>query len=177
MENEKLQTMEEALANVPEELELWLFNIWNAIVKKKIRNLKYIKDLGEIPQKTKEAVKKFYGKNVSRQVIKPEDLRHIYERHGKNIKRELADGQILVTAKIAALIPDILSNPDSVEESSLTGKDGHETIAVSKEYADGTVHVVEAVLKNNILEVWTAYVWSKEKTIKKRLAGKNDIVP
>ncbi|MDR0517694.1 MAG: hypothetical protein LBH25_11680 [Fibromonadaceae bacterium] len=177
MESEKLQTMEEAFDNVQEDLRIWISNIWNAIAKKKVRNLKYIKDLGEVSQKTKEAVKKFYGKNISRQVIKPEDLRHVYERHGKSIKKEIADRQIPITAEIAALIPAVLASPDCIEESDLTGKEGYETITISKEYADGTVHVVGAVLKNNILEVWTAYVWNREKTIKKRLAGKSDIAP
>jgi hypothetical protein len=176
MENEK-QTMESAMANVPEELGIWLSSIWKAIVKKKIRNLKYIKDLGKVSQKTKETVKKFYGKNVSKQIVTPEGLRHIYDQHGKNTKKELADKQIPITAKIIALLPDVLANPDNVKKSGLTGKDDNETITLSKEYADGTIHVVEAILKNNILEIWTVYVWSKEKSEKKRLASKSDIAP
>jgi len=176
-EAKSLQTTEEALANVPERLKSWFSAIWIAIVKRKIKNLKYIKDLGEASQKTKDAVKKFYKKNVSKQIIKPENLRHIYEHHGKNIKKELADGQIPITTKIASLIPDILANPDNVREGNPTGKNNYETIVLSKEYADGMIHVVEAILKDNVLEVYTAYAWNKEKTEKKRLADKNDIVP
>jgi hypothetical protein len=170
MENEKLQTMEEALGSVPDKLKTWISGVWNAIANGKKVNPKYQQSLGRVSQKAKDAVKNFYGKNVSKQIITPKNLQHIYERHGKYIERELADRQIPVTAELAALIPDVLSNPDSVEESGLTGKNGYEAIAISKEYADGTVHVVEAVLKNNILEVWTVYVWNKEKTLKKRLA-------
>jgi hypothetical protein len=177
MESEKLQTMEEALGNVPKELAAWLSSIWNATAKKKVRNLKHIKDLGEVPKKTKEAVKLFYGKNVSKQIIKPESLRHIYNRHGKDKEKEIMDRQIPITAEIAALIPDVLANPGSIGKSRLTGKDGYETIVLSKEYADGAVHVVEAILKNSIMEVWTAYVWNKDKMKTKRLASKSDIAP
>jgi len=177
MENSDLQTMKDALINVPKELRIWISSMWNAVAKKKIRNLKYMKDLGCVSQKTREAVKKFYGKNISKQKIKPECLRHIYSRHGKDIEKELLDKQIPITGEIAALIPDVLASPDKVIESGLTGKGCYETITLSKEYADGTFYVVDAVLKDNILEVWTAYVWNKEKTEKKRLTGKNDIVP
>ena len=162
--------MEEAQANVPEKLREWIFGVWKTIAKGKKVNPKYQQSLGKVSEKTKEAVKKFYGKNVSKQIITPQDLLHVYERHGKYIKREIADEQIPVNEDIAILIPDVLSNPDSIKESGLTGKDGYETIILSKEYADGTVHVVEAILKNNILEVWTVYVWSREKAEKKRLA-------
>ena len=177
MDSENLQTMEEALINVPEKLKSWLSAMWNATVKRKVKNLKYIKDLGDVSQKTKEAVEEFYGKAVSKQVITPYDLKHIYDRHGKDIEKELADEQIPITAEIVALIPDVLANPDNVRKSHSANKNGYETIVLSKEYADGTVHAVEAILKSNVLEVYTAYVWNKGKTEKKRLASKNDIVP
>jgi len=177
MDSKNLQTMEDALVNVPEKLKYWFSVMWDAIVKRKVKNLKYIKDLGDVSQKTKEAIEKFYGKTVSKQVITPYDLKHIYNRHGKDIEKELADGQIPITAEIIALIPDVLANPDNAIESNPTGKSGYETIALSKEYADGMIHVVEAILKNNVLEVYTVYIWNKEKTEKKRLASKNDIVP
>jgi hypothetical protein len=171
MDSENLQTMEEALINVPEKLRNWISGVWKSIVaaNKKI-NPKYQQDLGKASQKTKDAVKEFYGKNVSKQIIKPENLEHIYKSHSKNPQKELADGQIPITAEIAALIPDVLANPDTIRKSVPTNKSGYESVILSKEYADGTVHVVEAIPKNNVLEIYTAYVWSKEKAEKKRLA-------
>jgi len=170
MENEHLQTVEDALANVPEKLRNWLSSVWNAIAEGKKINPKYQQDLGRISQKTKEAVKEFYGKNVSKQIIKPENLRHIYDRHGKYPKAEIKNNQIPITANIASTIPDVLANPDNVKKGVPTNKCGYETVILSKEYADGSLHVVNAILKNNVLEVYTAYVWNKEKTEKRRQA-------
>jgi len=41
MENEHLQTVEDALANVPEKLRNWLSGVWNAIAEGKKINPKY----------------------------------------------------------------------------------------------------------------------------------------
>jgi len=48
MNNKNLQTMEEALANVPDKLKLWLSDIWKAIEKGKKVNPKYQQDMGKI---------------------------------------------------------------------------------------------------------------------------------
>ena len=44
-----------------------------------------------------------------------------------------------------------------------------------KEYADGTVHTVTAIVNDNTLKVHTVYVWDKEKT-KKQALGANRTV-
>jgi len=170
MDSGNLQTMEDALANVPEKLRNWFFGVWKSIAKGEKINPKYQQDLGKISEKTKESVKKFYGKNVSKQIIKPENLQHIYDRHGKYPKIEVKNSQIPITADIAATIPDVLANPDNVKKGVPTNKSGYETVILSKEYADGSLHVVNAILKNNVLEIYTAYVWNKEKTEKRRMA-------
>ena len=162
--------MKEALSNVTEKQKAWFSGVWKSIVKCKKVNSKYQHNLGKASQKTKDAIKNFYGKNVSKQIIKPENLEHIYKSHSKNIQKELADGQVPITEDIVSLIPDVLANPDGIRKSGLTNKSGYESIVLSKEYADGTVHVVEAIQKNNVLEVYTFYVWNKDKTEKKRLA-------
>jgi hypothetical protein len=185
VEKENLLTMEGALANVPEKLRNWISDIWKAIEKKKKVNPKYQQNLGKVSQKTKEAIKKLYGKNVSKQIIKPENLRHIYDRHGRYAKTEIKNDQIPITANIAAIIPDVLANPDNVEKGLPTNKAGYETVKISKEYADGSLHIVNAILKNNVLEIYTVYVWNKEKTEKRRLAygstisgtGSNSAIP
>jgi len=183
MENENLQTMEEALANVPDKLKTWISGVWKAITKGKKINPKYQQDMGKVSTKTKEAVKEFYGKNVSRQIMKPENLRHIYERHGKYPKTEIKNEQIPITADIAATIPDVLKNPDNVRKGTPTKKGGYETVILSKKYADGSFHIVNAILKNNVLEIYTAYVWNRNKVEKKRLAygscetGSNCAIP
>jgi len=175
MDGENLKTMEEALANVPEKLKNWIYGVWKSIAASKKVNPKYQQDLGKVSQKTKDAVKKFYGKNISKQIIKPENLRHIYERHGRYPKTEIKNGQIPITADIAAAIPDVLANPDSVKKGEPTNKNGYETVMLSKEYADGSFHIVNAILKNNVLEVYTAYIWNREKTEKRRLAHGSSI--
>jgi len=81
-----------------------------------------------------------------------------------------SNNQIPITADIAATIPDVLAKPDNVKKGVPTNKSGYETVILSKEYADGSLHVVNAILKNNILEIYTAYVWNKEKTEKRRMA-------
>jgi len=91
MENENLQTMEEALANVPDKLKTWISGVWEAITKGKKVNSKYQQDMGKVSPKTKEAIKEFYGKNVSKQIMKPENLRHIYDRHGDNCRHSSHD--------------------------------------------------------------------------------------
>jgi len=183
MESENPQTMEEALGNVPSKLKAWISGVWDAIANGRKVNPKYQQDMGEVSRKTKEAVREFYGKNVSKQIIKPENLRHIYDRHGRYPKTEIKNGQIPITATIAATMPDVLSNPDSIRKGALTKKNGHETVILSKEYADGSLHIVNAVLKSNVLEIYTAYVWGKDKTEKRRLAygsrktGSNSAIP
>jgi hypothetical protein len=175
MDGKNIKTMEEALANVPEKLKNWIYSVWKSIVANKKVNPKYQQDLGKVSQKTKDAVKEFYGKNISKQIIKPENLRHIYERHGRYPKTEIKNGQIPITADIAAVIPNVLANPDSVKKGEPTNKDGYETVILSKEYADGSFHIVNAILKNNVLEIYTAYVWNREKTEKRRLAHGSSI--
>jgi len=183
MESKNLHTMEEALGNVPDKLKAWISGVWDAIANGRKVNPKYQQDMGEVSRKTKEAVKEFYGKNVSRQIIKPENLRHIYDRHGRYPKTETKNGQIPMTAAIAATLPDVLANPDSVRKGALTKKSGHQTVVLSKEYADGSIHIVNAVLKSNVLEIYTAYVWDKGKAEKRRLAcgsretGSNSAIP
>ncbi|MDR1811416.1 MAG: hypothetical protein LBQ87_01150 [Candidatus Fibromonas sp.] len=100
-------------------------------------------------------------------------------------KTEIKNGQIPITADTAAVIPDVLANPDGVKKGEPTNKNGCETIILSKEYADGSFHIVNAILKNNVLEVYTAYVWNREKIEKRRLAhgsvisetGSNGAIP
>ncbi|MDR2731639.1 MAG: hypothetical protein LBB36_00290, partial [Fibromonadaceae bacterium] len=121
-----LQTMEEARDNVPEKQKEWLSGVWKTIAKGKKVNPKYQQSLGKVSEKTKEAVKKFYGKNVSKQVITPGDLLHIYERHGKYPKAEIKNNQIPVTVEIAVLILDVLANPDDVIKGDPTKKMGYE---------------------------------------------------
>ncbi|MDR2999779.1 MAG: hypothetical protein LBU89_00825 [Fibromonadaceae bacterium] len=172
MENKKTQTMEEALSNVPDKLRAWISGVWKTIAKGKKINPKfqYQQNLGKISRKTKDAIQNFYGKNISKQIIKPESLRHIYSRHGKYPETEIKNGQIPMTASIAAIIPDVMANPDSVRIGGKTKKCKHETVILSKEYADGSLHIVNAILKNNLLMVHTAYVWNREKTEKRRMA-------
>jgi hypothetical protein len=68
-------------------------------------------------------------------------------------------------------------------QRELTKKNGYETVVLSKEYADGSLHILNAVLKNNVLEIYTAYVWNRDKTEKRRLAygnretGSNSAIP
>jgi hypothetical protein len=172
--NEKfnLPSLEEARKNVPEDTRNWLTKVWNKIVSRKGEgiNNNSPKDLGNVSQKTKQAVKEFYGKNVSKQIITPNGLGHIYREHGKDIARELNDKQIPMTAETIANIPDVLANPDNVRQGGKTGRDGYDTVVLSKKYADGTIHVVDAILKNNVLEVWTSYTWNNAKTEKKNSA-------
>jgi len=84
------------------------------------------------------------------------------------VKTEIKDGQIPMTADIAATIPDVLRNPDNVRKGTLTKKNGYETVIISKKYADGSFHIVNAILKNNVLEIYTAYVWDMDKVEKRR---------
>ena len=65
----------------------------------------------------------------------------------------------------------LAENPDYVEKGKRPTKEGYNTILLAKEYADGKVHVVEAIQNNNILRVHTAYIWDKTK------AGKKNLVP
>ena len=177
--------LEESQNNVWEKPKVWIFNIWKAIENKKKINPKYRQNLGKVSERTKEAIKIFYGKNVSKQIIKPENLLHIYNRHGRYPKTEIENEQIPITADIAARIPDVLANPDYIKKGGLTKKNNYETVIISKKYADGSFHIVNAILKNNVLEVHTAYVWNKEKTEKRRMAhgsrisetGSNNAIP
>jgi hypothetical protein len=159
--------MEEAKANVPEPLRKWIASVWNAIAKRKSVNRKFVQDMGPVAEKTQTAVRQLYGRTVSKQIITPKDLEHIYVQHGRNPQKELADEQIPMTAELAAMIPDVLAAPDFVEQGTHETAGNNPTILLSKEYVDGTIRVVEAVLKNNILEVWTAYAWNASKTEKK----------
>jgi len=166
-----LLTMEEARATVPEVIKNWLSNIWNTIIKKTHRNIngKNEIELGPISNKVRDAVNAFYGKSISKQIITLKGLKHIYDTHGSDITKELNDGQIPMTLENIGLIPDVLAHPDYIRKGSKTKRGGYDTLVISKQYADGTLHVVDAIIKNNALEVWTAYTWSKEKTIKKSL--------
>ena len=134
--------LKDAQKNVPEKLRIWIFNIWKAIESKKKINPKYRQNLGKVSEKTKEAVKIFYGKIVSKQIIKPENLLHIYNRHGRYPKMEIENEQIPITADIAATIPDVLANPDFIRKRSLTKKNSYETVIISKKYDDGSIHII-----------------------------------
>jgi hypothetical protein len=133
-------------------------------------NRKFVQDMGPVAEKTQAAVRQLYGRTVSKQIITPKDLEHIYMQHGRNPQKELADEQIPMTADLVALIFDVLASPDLVEAGVRKTASGEPTIILSKGYEDGSIRIVDAVLKNNVLEVWTAFAWNAAKAKKKRQA-------
>jgi hypothetical protein len=162
--------MKDAAQAVPEGISARLKTFWAKVVSGRRKlNGKHSICIGEISEKVKNAVFDIYGKNVTRQTITIDDMKHIYYRHGKNIAKELADGQIPVTEEIVALIPDVLTDPDHINCGGKTKGQGYDTIVVSKEYADGCVHTVHAVINDSTLKIHTLYVWNEEKAKNKRL--------
>ena len=118
--------------------------------------------LGGADQAVKGTLEHLYGKKIERVIITYENIKHMYNHHGKRVERELGRGQIPVTEEIVALIPDVLDKPDSVEGGKQTS--GYDTINVSKEYSDGTVHLVMAIVGESTIRAHTLWVWNAERT-------------
>lgn len=163
--------MNDAIMNVPPNVSKMLLVFWGKVVSNaKGLNGKHSISLGYVSDKVNRKVNALYGKRVTRQTITVNDIIHIYREHGKNHAKELADDQIPVTGDNIVLIYDVLTDPDSIISGHKTRRQGYDTIMLSKEYADGTVHVTEAIIDGDTLKVHTVYIWNAVKTGRKKQA-------
>lgn len=90
--------------------------------------------------------------------LKADSIRHILRKHGNN--SEILRGQIPVNPEDFKLIPQIISNYDSVETSGTTNE-GKPAITFSKKFGNNYYLVTYVSDKNHNLEVQT--MWKQKK--------------
>jgi len=167
-------SMEEARQNVPEEKRRWLNNVWNSAIAGKGRANRPVY-FNKPNKKLNAEVSRVFGKeiNIDNQSVTLGYVRHINNYHGVD-SPYLGKDEIPVTKDVFALIPDVLENFDTIEKSNKQTTRGEDAIKITKHYSDGTMTIVDAVVKIDDpkkpnkanLEIRTVYVdKSKESAV------------
>jgi len=158
----KMLSMEEAKANVSEDMKKRLGEIWdNAMcLTPKTAELpenNAIIPLGRPSKKLNEAISNALNDKIktTEQNITLRQVWHMDDKHGKN--NEKFSDQNPITKEIFMLIPDVLENFDKIKEGKRTWKYNkeHRSVLISKEYSDGTVILADAVIDGSKLEIKT----------------------
>lgn len=147
-----------AIKEEQEKIKKELHNrIQNAILSRNSRKNTY---LGNVSNAVVKKVKSLFGIDITNRthLLADNDIRHMIKQHG-NPEIETARGQIAITSKDIAKIPDILNNYDNIVKGT-ENKEGN-TIRYIKKYSDNVSYVVEVIPTANDTTLYVKTMWKK----------------
>ncbi|MCF0209864.1 MAG: hypothetical protein HUK18_03525, partial [Bacteroidales bacterium] len=139
-----------------------LSNLQNAenIIKSWLENQSLHKTFVlELPQITKDLIRKRIGISVDNHIITSDGIRHGLKNHGVNGKK-LKDTSIPIRVEDAQLIPYIMTAPDRIEKGSIDNI-GRDSIRFIKTLSNGVVVVVEKENITNPNDMETINIWAE----------------
>lgn len=116
----------------------------------------------KIPDFINKKAERIIGHSITSHSIRAEEVRHAWNNHGVNGKKNTVNS-IPLTKEDIAMIPYIMTSPTRIEKGS-TSRDGTESIRYIKEITNGTVIVVEQERKLDVSDMENITMWAETKS-------------